>query len=698
MTLLGELSLWVAVVMAAWGSLVSYAGGALRNRSLVSSGERAIYATLAFVFVASAGLWSALLRSDFSFEYVASYTSANLPAPYKFSAFWAGQSGSLLFSTLVLAVIAAGVVAWNRRRQPELAPFVAGTLSVVTLSLLVVIAFGSNPYDRLAVPPPDGRGLPPVLQHPAMLLQPPNLYLGYVATAVSFATVVAVLLTRRLDGSWLGAAFRWSMLSWWFLTAGIVLGMWWTYVEGGGGGNWIWDALKNASFLPWLTVTALLHSIVVQEKRGVLRLWNVSLILATFLLAIFGLFLAPAERGASVNFFAMPGERAWFSTLLMAGMAGSAVLVANRWRDLRTPGRLESIASREGSLALSTLLLVGLALSVLLGTIVPLATRAGDGTLASPGRGPFDWFNVALGIGLLVLAGVGPILAWRRASAANLRQLTGPTVAGVIAGVLLVVIGIREWTALAAFALATFVASALVREYVRGVRAWRAMSGDGTARSILHLVTEHRRRYGGYTVHLGIVVMVVSVGGTAFGKSFEVSLSPGETYTAIDPFGEEWAFVSHGVSRYQQRNRHVTGVAVRAALRGASPHLITSERRQYEDRRGAPTYEPSTEVGFLGTWRQHVTVVLAGVSGGETAQLRVGFDPLVRWLWVGGALMLLGGLFVMWPAASRRQDGTGYLARLERLAMVDSGRPIAPPDPTPDELARLDAAVRRALR
>lgn len=697
MTLLGELSLWVAVVMAVWGSLVSYAGGGLRNRSLVSSGERAIYATLVFVVFAAAGLWSALLRSDFSFEYVASYTSAILPAPYKFGALWAGHAGALLFSTLALAAVATLVVAWNRRRDPDLAPFVTGTLSAVTLSLLLVIAFGSNPYDRLAFPPPDGRGLHPTLQHPALLLQTPALYLGYVATAVPFATVVATLLTRRVDADWLTTVLRWSKVSWWFLTAGIMVGMWWTYVEHGGGENWAWDALTDASFLPWLAVTALLHSVVVQKQRGVLRRWNVSLVLAAFLLAVFALFLTPAGPDASVYSLLRQSERMWFSGLVMSGIAVSSYLVASRWRDLRTASRLDGMVSREGSLALGNLLLVGLALSVLLGTIVPLAMRAGDGLTAVPGRVPFRLFDFALGIALLALAGIGPLLGWRRATVANVRQLTGPVVAGVVAGVLLVAIGLRAWPALAVIVLATFVTGAVVREFVTGVRARRSIRGERAGRALISLITEHRRRYGGYVVHLGIVAVAAAAAGTAFGKTFDVSLAPGGTFTASDPFGGEWMFISHGVSRYQQRNRYVTGVAVRATRRGGSPQLITSEQRQYADRRGAPTFEPSTEVGILATWRQNVHITLTSVSAGETARLRVGFDPLVRWIWVGGVLVLLGGLLVMWPGAEQ-QGGGGYLARLNESSMARPAGTFAAADPAPDELARLDAAVRGVPR
>jgi cytochrome c-type biogenesis protein CcmF len=666
MTLLGELALWVALAMAAWGTTVSFAGGALRNRSLVISGERAVYATCAFVGLASLGLISALLRSDFSLKYVASYTSANLPTPYKISAFWAGQSGSLLFWTLVLSMYAVLAVWFNRRRLPELAPYVAGTLSAITLFFLLVTAFGSNPFERLTWLPPDGRGMNPQLQNPGMAIHPPNLSLGYVATAVPFAFAVAALISRRLDAEWLGAVRRWALLSWFFLTIGIILGMWWAYVELGWGGYWAWDPVENASLLPWLTGTAFLHSIMVQEKRGMLRKWNVTLVIATFLLAVFGTFITRSGVISSVHSFAQSSVGYWFAGFLLVGIAASAYLVSTRLRDLEATARLESMVSREASFLFNNLLLVGIAFSVLWGTLFPIISEAVRGTKITVGAPFFNQVNVPLGLGLLALTGIGPLIAWRRASVANLRrQFTGPVVAGVVAGVLLFALGMRDGYALISYTLAAFVLGTIVQEFAKGTRARRTMYGDGTLVALGRLIARNRRRYGGYIVHVGIVVLFAAFAGLAFKQEFDVSISPGETFTATDPYGRAWAFTSNGVSQFEQLNRHVTAVALQATRDGREARLITSEKRQHVDSRGAPTFEPSTEVGILETWRQDVYVVLAGVSSGERAEIRITFNPLVRWVWLGGVIMLLGGLVVMWPQAERRRAESGYLAPLE---------------------------------
>jgi cytochrome c-type biogenesis protein CcmF len=671
MTLVGELSLWVAVLMAAWGTIVSFAGGALRNRSLVLSGERAVHATLAFVVLAAIGLWSALLRSDFSFKYVASYTSANLPAAYKISAFWAGQSGSLLFWTLILAMYAAIAVSFNRNRLRELAPYVAGTLSAVTLFFLLVTAFGSNPYERLSWLPPDGRGMNPQLQNPGMALHPPNLYLGYVATAVPFAFAVAALVTRRLNAEWLGAVRRWALLSWVFLTVGILLGMWWAYVELGWGGYWAWDPVENASLLPWLTGTAFLHSVMVQEKRGMLRKWNVTLVIATFLLAVFGTFITRSGIVSSVHSFAQSSVGYWFAGFLVIGIVASAYLVATRLSDLRATARLESVVSREASFLFNNLLLVGIAFSVLWGTLFPIISEAVRGTRITVGAPFFNQVNVPLGLALLALTGIGPLIAWRRASVANLRrQFTGSAVAGVVAGTLLYALGMRDAYALVAYVLGAFVMGTVAQEFAKGVRARRVMYGESAAGALVQLVARNRRRYGGYIVHVGIVVLFAAFAGLAFKKEFDVSMSPGETFAATDPYGRAWTFTSNGVSRYDQLNRQVIAVALSATSGERREGLITSEKRQYVDSRGAPTFEPSTEVGILEMWRQDVYVVLAGVSAGETAEVRISFNPLVRWVWLGGVIMIIGGLIVMWPQPERRRRESGYLAALEPEAVA----------------------------
>ena len=664
MILVGELALWVAVIMAAWCATVSFAGGRSRRPELIASGERAAYATCALVVVASLGLWTAIFTHDFSLRYVASFTASNLPKPYLFAAFWGGQAGSLLFWALLLAIMSAIAVYTNRARNRELMPYVTGTLGVLMLFFLATLCFASNPFERLDFVPRDGRGMNPQLQNPGMAIHPPNLYLGFVATHIPFAFAIGALITRRLDTEWLAAVRRWALFSWLFLTVGIVLGMWWAYVELGWAGYWAWDPVENSSLLPWLTQTAFLHSIMIQEKRGMLRKWNVTLVASTFLLSILGTFITRSGVIESVHAFSRSEIGNWFLAFLVIGIATTAYLVTTRLSDLQAKAQLESMVSREAAFLYNNVAFVAIAFSVLWGTLFPILSEWVKGEKITVGAPFFNTVNIPLGLFLLALTGIGPLIAWRRTSIANLRrQFAAPAAAGVIAGVLLLALGMRDVYALMAYALGAFVGGTLVQEFARGTRARRAMYGENVVRAFVRLIGRNRRRYGGYIVHAGIVLMFAAFAGMAFRKSYgDVQLGPGETFEARDPYGDSWTFTNQGLSQFKETNRYVTGIALAARKNGGPMRIVQSEKRQHVDAFDNPTFEPSTEVGLIEGARQDVYVTLAGVTGESVASLAITFNPLVIWVWIGGALMAVGGLIVMWPAADRRRVESGYVA------------------------------------
>ncbi|MEO8192832.1 MAG: heme lyase CcmF/NrfE family subunit [Gemmatimonadales bacterium] len=678
MILIGELSLWVAMLMATWAATVSFAGGALGRKDLTRSGERAIYAALAMVILASIGLWTALFTHDFSIKYVASFTSANLPKVYTFTAFWAGQAGSLLFWCLILAIYSSLAVFSNRSRNRELMPYVSGTLAVVMIFFLATLCLGANPFERLDWIPPDGRGMNPQLQNPGMAIHPPNLYLGYVGTTIPFAFAIAALITRRLDAEWLSAIRRWTLISWFFNTTGIVLGMWWAYVELGWGGYWAWDPVENASLLPWLVNTAFLHSIMVQEKRGMLRKWNVTLVVSTFLLSIFGTFITRSGIISSVHSFAQSPVGNWFAAFLILGIVVTAYLVTTRLKDLEAKATLESMVSREAAFLYNNVVLVGIAFSVLWGTLFPIITEAVRGEKITVGPPFFNTVNIPLGLALLLLMGIGPLIAWRRASAANLqRQFAGPVLAGLTTGFVLLLFGMRDFMAIVAYVFAGFVAMTVTQEFYKGVGARRRMYRESPALAFVRLVARNRRRYGGYIVHMGVVVIFAAFAGLAFRKEFDVTLEAGESKELTDPFGHRWRFVSQGISAYNLLNRQVTALALDLTRDGKSAGVLTTEKRQHVDSRGAPTFEPSTEVGIRESWRQDVYVVLAGVRDDGSAEIRVTFNPLVRWVWLGGALMAIGGLVVMWPQARHRRAESGYAAVMPPVEIQAIERELA---------------------
>ncbi|MDQ6716727.1 MAG: heme lyase CcmF/NrfE family subunit [Gemmatimonadota bacterium] len=673
MILVGERWLWVALLMAAWTATVSFAGGHLRRDDLIRSGERGIYATLAMVMLASAGLWTALLTHDFSIKFVASYTSANLPKVYTITAFWAGQSGSMLFWALILSLYSALALWSNRGRNRALMPYVAGTLALILVFFLATLCFGANPFERLDWIPPDGRGMNPQLQNPGMAIHPPMLYLGYVGTSVPFAFAIAALLTRRLDAEWLSAVRRWALIAWFFNTVGIVLGMWWAYVELGWGGYWAWDPVENASLLPWLINTAFLHSIMVQEKRGMLRKWNVTLVVSAFLLSIFGTFITRSGVISSVHSFAQSPVGKWFAAFLIVAIIATAYLVATRLKDLRSRAGLESMISREAAFLYNNLIFVGIAFSVLWGTLFPIISEAVRGTKITVGPPFFNSVNIPLGLLLLLLTGIGPLIAWRRASVANLqRQFTIPCVSALAAGAILFALGVRGFAPLLSYILCALVLATIVQEFYKGTGARTKMYGERAYIAFPRLIARNRRRYGGYIVHVGIVVIFAAFAGLAFKREFDLTFKPGDSHEVTDAWGHKWKFLNQGVSNYSVLNREVTAIALDVQRDGAPAGVITTEKRQHVDSRGAPTFEPSTEVGIRGSFKQDVYVVLAGIRNDGSAEVRVTFNPLVRWVWTGGLLMAFGGIIVMWPAAERRRAQSGYVAVMRPGTMGDT--------------------------
>ena len=665
MILVGELALWVGLLMAAWATTVSFAGGALRRDDLIASGQRAIYATFAMVLTASIGLWTALLSRDFSLEYVAGHISANMPNVYVFTAFWSGQAGSMLFWALILSLYSAIAVYSNRERNRTLMPYAAGTLGAILLFFLATTCFKANPFTRLDWTPMDGRGMNPQLQNPGMAIHPPNLYLGYVATAIPFAFAIAALITRRLDAEWLAVVRRWSLLSWFFLTVGIVLGMWWAYVELGWGGYWSWDPVENASFLPWLTGTAFLHSIMIQEKRGMLRKWNVVLVVVTFLLSIFGTFITRSGVIESVHSFAQSPVGSWFAAFFFVSTGATIYLVATRLKNLEAKAELESMVSREAAFLYNNLVLVGIAFAVLWGTLFPILSEWVRQEKITVGPPFFNAVNIPLGLLLLALTGIGPLIAWRKASPANLkRQFAIPATSGLVLGALLLALGMRSGHALMTYALAGFVAATILQEFYKGVAARRTIHGESIAVGFVRLIARNRRRYGGYIVHAGIVMLFAAFAGLAFRSEHDITLRTGQQFETNDPYGHHWRFISQGASSDKRFNRIVTSVALETYRDGKPAGFIKSEKRQYFDSAERPTFEPATEVGIQTTAKLDTYVVLAGVRG-DVAELRVTFNPLVVWVWIGGALMAIGGLVVMWPQAERRRARqAGYVSVL----------------------------------
>ncbi len=664
MTLLGHLSLWLAFLVGLWGAITGFAGGAQQRFDLQRSARRATFALFGALLVAVISLEVAIFRHDFNLEYVAAYTSRNLPTFYLWSALYAGQKGSLLFWATVLSLFAALTQLLTGRRHRVYLPYVAAVTCLVATFFISVMLFAANPFERMAFTPVDGRGMNPQLQNPGMVFHPPMLYLGYISITIPFAFAIGALLSKKLDTEWLVAVRKWTIVSWLFLSIGLLIGMWWAYVELGWGGYWAWDPVENAALLPWLVMTAFLHSVMIQEKRGMLKKWNLGLILGAWLLSIFGTFITRSGVISSVHSFTQSSVGYFFLGFLVVAFVSSAVLFYTRLPLLEADAKLESMVSREASFLFNNLLLIGIAFSVLWGTLFPILSEALTGTKVTVGPPFFNQVNVPLGLGLLALTGIGPLIAWRRASIPNLRrQFAVPTTAGVFTLLILLVAGMREFGALIAIGIAGFVTATVIQEFARGARARHRQYGDPIPLAVLHLIGRNRRRYGGYIVHIGIMLLFVAFAGMAFKTETEATLRPGESVTLKSPYGYTYTFTHLGVSQYNALNREVTAALVAVQRDGRPIGRLRTEKRQHVDALGRPTFEPSTEVGIMSNAREDLYAVLAGlVNGTEQAVFRFTINPLVWWVWVGGGVLVVGGLIVLWPGAGSA-PGTGSRAQ-----------------------------------
>ena len=670
MTLLGQLSLWLALLVGLWGAITGFVGGVQGRSDLQQSARNAVYVQCGALLLAVLCLEVAIFRHDFNVEYVAAYTSRNLPTFYLWSALYAGQKGSLLFWATVLSLFAAATQLLTSRRHRVYLPYVAAVTCIVATFFVTVLVFAANPFERMAFTPVDGRGMNPQLQNPGMVFHPPMLYLGYISITIPFAFAIAALMLKRLDVDWLVAVRKWTLVSWLFLAVGLLIGMWWAYVELGWGGYWAWDPVENAALLPWLTMTAFLHSVKVQEKRGMLKKWNLALVIGSWLLSIFGTFITRSGVIASVHSFTQSNVGYFFLVFLILSAVLSFGLYATRLPLLDAEAKLESMVSREASFLFNNLLFIGIAFSVLWGTLFPILSEWLQGTKVTVGPPFFNQVNIPLGLALLALTGVGPLIAWRRASIPNLRrQFAIPATTGLFVLLILLVAGMRDVGALMAFALGGFVTATVVQEFARGARARHRQYGEPTALAAVQLLLRNRRRYGGYIVHLGIVLLFVAFAGMAFKTETQATLRPGESATLRSPSGQTYTFTHLGVSQYNALNRQVTAALVDITRDGKAVGRLKSEKRQHVDGMGRPTFEPSTEVGIRSGLREDLYVVLGGlVDGTEQAVYRFTINPLVWWVWFGGYVIVAGGLIVLWPGGGPpavRRTQAGYAVKLE---------------------------------
>jgi cytochrome c-type biogenesis protein CcmF len=532
---LGALAILLAFCVALYATLASVIGRIKNKPFLVVSGERAVYSVWVLVTLASGILVYSLMMSDFRFAYVAEHSNRSMPMLYKFASWWGGQEGSLLLWSFLLATYASVVVFTNRRKHRDMMPWVVGVLATIQTFFLVLNNFVANPFqmlatDKLIVAVPDGNGLSPLLQYPAMAIHPPMLYLGYVGFAVPFAFAIGSLITKQPGDAWIHTTRRWTLVTWLFQSTGVMLGAAWAYHVLGWGGYWGWDPVENASLLPWLSGTAFLHSVMMQEKKGMMKVWNIVLVSTTFFLCILGTFLTRSGVVQSVHAFARSDIGKFFVTFLALGIAATIYLILDRLEYLKSESELESVISRESSFLFNNLILLASCFAVLWGTLFPVISEAATGDKISLDG---DWYNrlmVPIGLFLLLLTGVGPLFAWRRTSIESLRRnFQLPGIASLVLVGALVAAGMRHIYALISFGFCLFVALTVISEFYKGAKAIAAKSDMNLLRATVELTHRNTRRYGGYLVHMGIVLMFIGFTGHAFNQAEVKELNKGDS-------------------------------------------------------------------------------------------------------------------------------------------------------------------------
>ena len=685
MNVLGEIALWIALPVALWGSVLAFVAGARQRGDLQLSAERSIYTVFFLTVLASAGIVESFLRDRFEYLYVASYSNRELPTYFKFAGLWSGQRGSLLFWLLFLMLFATIAVWSNRRQNREFMPYVVGVLGTIASFFLIVLLFADvNPYEKLGFTPANGQGLNPQLQSYWMTIHPPTLYLGFTSFTVPFAFAIAALLSGRLDSRWIALTRRWTLLSWFFLANGIVFGMRWAYEELGWGGYWFWDPVENASLLPWLSATAFLHSIQIQENRGMLKVWNMCLVILTFLLTIFATFLTRSGLIESVHSFAQELRIAYIFLGFMLAIIGiGIVLVLWRLPSLRSENQIESFVSRESAFLFNNLMLLGVLFAVFWGTMLPLLSEGLTGEKITVGPPFFNAVNIPIGLVLLALTGIGPVIAWRRASKQNLKKnFTIPVSAGLVVLTALWLTGVRHGAALATFGIAAFVMTVIVVEFFKGTKARARIEDERWPLAFFHLIGRNRRRWGGYTVHAGVVIMFAGFAGEAFKVEVRQTLEPGETAVVPSPLGHSYTLTYEGMSSVLAGSSPVNNVAweVQALLRvqkdGEPAGTLTTRRRALMQQEDMPT----TEVDFRSSFFEDLYVILSDVPDlrgvlmnqpeAQTATFTFLVNPLVGWIWFGGQIIALGGLIALWPGAGVPR------VRLPALTPARAGGPV----------------------
>ena len=630
----------VALALAVYGGIAAGVGARSGRLALVESAQHAAVGVFVLVTSCFALLTYAFLTFDFSIRYVATNTNLGTPFYYRITAVWGALEGSIILWSWMLALYTIILIVRHREGARELYPWALATMLGILAFFLLVMTVAAPPFQRQVPVPPDGRGLNPLLEDTGMITHPVALYLGFTGFTVPFAFAMAALITGRIGDTWLVLTRRWTIVAWYFLSLGLLIGGWWSYHVLGWGGYWAWDPVENAAFMPWLTGTAFLHSVMIQERRRMLRLWNISLVILTFGLTLFGTFLTRSGVIASVHAFTQGSIGILFLGFLALVLLTALGLVAWRWDAFRSEGELDSVVSRESAFLLNNVLLVAAAFTVFFGTVFPLLSEAVRGEKVSVGAPFFNQVNVPLFLSLVFLMGVGPLIAWRRASVDNLkRNFLWPIALGIVAAAVAFALGVRSFLASLTFATTVFVAATIAVDFIRATRA-RLRVGESLFPAMGGLLLRHNRRYGGFVVHLGILIIALGVMGShAWSVQTETTLHRGETAELAG-----YRFRFDGLTAVEESN-HFKVIGAFTVSNGRPLGVLRPAKKFYPQEQAPIAY-----VDYRLGLREDLYLVLGDFArDGSQATIKLQVNRLVSWIWIGGVVLTLGALLAILP-------------------------------------------------
>ena len=638
---LGHGAVLVGAVVALYGAAAAAAGGRSGRTALLASAQYAALAVFVLVSAVLLLLVYAFLTCDFSVRYVAMNTNLATPYYYRITAVWGALEGSLVLWAWLLALYTLIVVLRHRTSARELYPWALTVMLSVLSFFLLVMTVAAPVFARLSAVPADGRGLNPLLEDSGMITHPVALYLGFTGFTVPFAFAIAALATGRVGDRWIILTRRWTIVAWYFLSLGLLIGGWWSYHVLGWGGYWAWDPVENAAFMPWLTGTAFLHSVMIQERRRMLKLWNIGLVILTFSLTLFGTFLTRSGVIASVHAFSQGAIGVFFLAFLAVVVLVSLTLLAWRWDALAAEGELDSVISRESAFLLNNVLLVAATFTVFFGTVFPLLSEAVRGAKISVGAPFFNQVNVPVFLALIFLMGVGPLIAWRRASGDNLRRnFFWPVVVGMLSATLFFALGVRSALTVLSLALTVFVAATISVEYVRATRA-RVRTGSQLLSAMGGLLVRHNRRYGGFVIHLGILVIAVGITGSqAWSLQREATLTRGE---AVELAGYRFQF--EGLAAREAGTHFLVESTFKVTNGRAAVDELRPAKKFYRQEQ-SPIAHVDYRLGFV----DDLYLVLGDFArDGSEATVKVQVNRMVSWIWFGGLILTLGTALAVLP-------------------------------------------------